>query len=129
LLALYTDDSTLINSSGTYAGKAAIRAAHEADLPRTRYSFHHFTNMSVSGDESSVTVTAYLLNLAERDGQAYATIASVILALVAADGVWKIRESRVALTARHPLTSIEFAPPEPPPWATDVRTSSELIGS
>jgi len=128
LLALYAEDATLINSSGTYAGLLAIRAAHEADLPRTNYSFHHFTTISVTGAGPDMCVSAYLYNMAAREDQPYGTVASVIFRLVLVHDVWKIVEARIALTARHALAPIGFKPAGAPPYATGDRTSSELIG-
>ena len=128
LVALYAKNATLINSSGTYAGLAAIRAAHEADLPRTNYSFHHFTNVGVVGDASDMCVSAYLYNLAAREGQPYGTVASVIFRLVSDHDMWKIVEARIALTARHALAPIDFKAAGAPPHATGDQTSSELIG-
>ena len=129
LMELYLEESAIVNSSGTYVGRSAIRSLHESDLPRTEYSFHHMTNVHVtvgnSGDD--VWTAGYLYNLAARAGTAYGTVGTFIFHLTKRQGRWKLLETRIALTSRHVLEPISFKPAVDGPIPTSPDTSAELI--
>ena len=129
LVALYADDATLVNSSGTYVGKQTIEAIHRADLPLTEISFHHLNNVVAAVDQSadSAWASGYMYNLAIRDGEAYGTVATIVFALRNTDDGYRIVECRIAIDSRHNLDPRKMVLVANK-LATAPRTSAELVG-
>ena len=129
LMALYADDATLVNSSGTYIGKETIEAIHREDLPLTEISFHHLNNIVVAIDQSAGTAwaSAYMYNLAIRDGAAYGTVATIVFALRDTDDGYRIVECRIAIDSRHNLDPRKMVLVANK-LATVPKTSAELVG-
>jgi ketosteroid isomerase-like protein len=129
LMALYADDATLVNSSGTYIGKQTIEAIHREDLPLTEISFHHLNNVVAAIDQGAGTAwaSAYMYNLAIRDGAAYGTVATIVFALRHAGDAYRIVECRIAIDSRHNFDPRQMVLTANK-LATVPRTSAELVG-
>jgi ketosteroid isomerase-like protein len=129
LMALYADDATLVNSSGTYIGKATVEAIHREDLPLTEISFHHLNNVVAAIDQGAGTAwaSAYMYNLAIRDGAAYGTVATIVFALRHTNDGYRIVACRIAIDSRHNLDPRKMVLTANK-LASVPKTSAELVG-
>lgn len=122
MMEIYSDDCLLINGSGTFAGRDAIRSNYLESVANRQTAFHHLADVEIatSDDVSEAWVTAYLHNLAVHDGNPGGTMATCIFHLRRMDGRWMVVECRIVVSNQH-----GYGPPHPrKPLASVARPTS-----
>jgi len=131
LMALYSDDCVLVNTSGTYVGTPAIRGLQEADMPKTEISFHRFANILVREDPAATDMTwvaAYMYNLAIRGEEPYGTVGTILAALRGDVPDLRATAVRITIDSRHTLEPKLVPRGDAGPYAASQTSSYELTG-
>jgi ketosteroid isomerase-like protein len=110
LMDIYTDDCVLVNRRGTFVGRDAIRSTYDLQIAERHVAFHHLANIDVrpAARRDEAWATAYIHNLAVRDGNAGGTMASAVFHLRREPDAWRVCEIRIAISNQH-----GFVPPAP----------------
>jgi len=130
LMELYDDDCVLVNTNGTYAGRAAIHGLQKEDIIKTEISFHRFANILVREDPADGTawVAAYMYNLAIRDQEPYGTVGTILASLSGEVVAPRATSVRITIDSRHSVTP-KFVPPGTAgPYAAAATSSYDLTG-
>jgi ketosteroid isomerase-like protein len=104
LMEIYSEDCVVVNPRGTFVGRDAIRLNYGQAIDEREVAFHHLSNVAVaaSPDRAEAWVSAYMYNLAIRDGNAGGTVASCIFHIRRHDhGAWKVVEFRNVISGQH----------------------------